>query len=188
LEFRRVLFRSASISGAWQVQVLAQPGIWAKTQKQLNALSDPVALEWDLSHLHSLDHIGAQLLWDTWGGKRPERLTLTAQHAALFDRLEQAGPLAFPATSNKLSPAAALHARVVGLGSHLTDLLALTGQLVLDLGRLLAQPWLGPWKEISANVFRTGYQALGITALVGFLIGVVLSYLSSLQLRTFGAD
>jgi ABC-type transport system involved in cytochrome bd biosynthesis fused ATPase/permease subunit len=36
--------------------------------------------------------------------------------------------------------------------------------------------------------FRTGTQALGITALVGFLIGVVLSYLSAQQLQTFGAD
>lgn len=27
-----------------------------------------------------------------------------------------------------------------------------------------------------------------MTALVGFLIGIVLSYLSSLQLKTFGAD
>lgn len=31
-------------------------------------------------------------------------------------------------------------------------------------------------------------QALGITALVGFLIGIVLSYLSSEQLQMFGAD
>ena len=179
---------TASVSGAWQVQVLAQPGVWAKTQKQLSDLSNPASLEWDLSHLDSLDHIGAQLLWDAWDGKRPERLTLAPQHETVFERLEQAGPLAFPTTSNKPSLAAALHARVVGVGGHLTDLVALTGQLVLDLGRLLMQPWRGPWKEISANIFRTGYQALGITALVGFLIGVVLSYLSSLQLRTFGAD
>ncbi|MCI0734099.1 MAG: ABC transporter permease, partial [Methylococcaceae bacterium] len=44
-----------------------------------------------------------------------------------------------------------------------------------------------PWKEISATIHETGGRALGITALVGFLIGIVVSYLSSLQLRTFGA-
>jgi phospholipid/cholesterol/gamma-HCH transport system permease protein len=46
----------------------------------------------------------------------------------------------------------------------------------------------GPWKELSANVYRTGFQALGITALVGSLIGVVLSYLSAQQLRAYGGD
>jgi len=45
-----------------------------------------------------------------------------------------------------------------------------------------------PWREISANLYRTGAQALGITAVVGFLVGIVLSYLSAQQLRSFGAD
>lgn len=179
---------TAFASGSWQVQALAQPGILAKTQKRLRALPNASTLEWDVSHISSLDHIGAQLLWDAWGGKRPERLVLAPQHEAFFERLEQAGRLAFPATTNRMSLPALLHARLLGLGSHITDLVALMGQLVLDTGRLLMKPWQGPWKEISANVFRTGYQALGITALVGFLIGVVLSYLSALQLRTFGAD
>lgn len=40
---------------------------------------------------------------------------------------------------------------------------------------------------MSATLYKAGAQALAITALVGFLIGIVLSYLSSEQLRTFGA-
>jgi len=59
---------------------------------------------------------------------------------------------------------------------------------VLDAVQLVRHPARVPIREISANIYRTGAQALGITALVGFLIGVVLSYLSSNQLRTFGAD
>jgi len=43
-------------------------------------------------------------------------------------------------------------------------------------------------REISLGVFHAGPQAMGILALVGFLIGVVLSYLSGDQLRRFGAD
>jgi phospholipid/cholesterol/gamma-HCH transport system permease protein len=39
-----------------------------------------------------------------------------------------------------------------------------------------------------ASMYRIGATALPITALVGFLIGVVLAYLMSQQLRKFGAD
>ena len=59
---------------------------------------------------------------------------------------------------------------------------------MIDLGTVIRQPRKMPWKEISANIFNMGFRALGITALVGILIGVVLSYLSAQQLRTFGGD
>jgi phospholipid/cholesterol/gamma-HCH transport system permease protein len=60
------------------------------------------------------------------------------------------------------------------------------GTFMGDFGRLLMRPSRGPWREISAQVYRVGAQALGITALVGFLIGIVLSYLSAQQLAVFG--
>ena len=70
---------------------------------------------------------------------------------------------------------------------HGRDLLILLGDILFDFARVIVQPLLGPWREISAQVFRTGTQALGILALVGFLIGIVLSYLSAQQLAVFGA-
>jgi phospholipid/cholesterol/gamma-HCH transport system permease protein len=45
-----------------------------------------------------------------------------------------------------------------------------------------------PWKETAANIYKAGALALPVTGLVGFLIGVTLSYLSALQLRSVGAD
>jgi phospholipid/cholesterol/gamma-HCH transport system permease protein len=74
------------------------------------------------------------------------------------------------------------------LWEHFIGLLTLSGQLSLDVKYLAGNPGRIPWREISANLYRTGAQALGITALVGFLIGVVLSYLSSRQLQAYGAD
>jgi phospholipid/cholesterol/gamma-HCH transport system permease protein len=62
------------------------------------------------------------------------------------------------------------------------------GQLLLDLLRLIRRPQDGPWRDISGHLFRIGATALPITALVGFLIGVVLAYLISRQLQQFGAD
>jgi phospholipid/cholesterol/gamma-HCH transport system permease protein len=75
-----------------------------------------------------------------------------------------------------------------GLADHAGALLRLLGQLSIDLVDVTLHPARIPLKEISANLYRTGSQALAVTALVGFLIGVVLSYLSGQQLHTFGAD
>jgi phospholipid/cholesterol/gamma-HCH transport system permease protein len=71
---------------------------------------------------------------------------------------------------------------------HILAWMTLMGQLVLDLGHLIKHPQHIPWKEISFTIYKAGVQALGITALLGFLIGLSLSYLSSLQLQRFGAE
>jgi phospholipid/cholesterol/gamma-HCH transport system permease protein len=64
----------------------------------------------------------------------------------------------------------------------------LLGQISLWAVRLVRNPREIPYKEVSAAVFRSGAQSLPITALVGLLIGIVLSYLSAEQLRELGAD
>jgi phospholipid/cholesterol/gamma-HCH transport system permease protein len=71
---------------------------------------------------------------------------------------------------------------------HFADALRLLGQLFLDLLLLVRSPLKGPWRDISGHLYRIGATALPITALVGFLTGVVLAYLMSRQLRQFGAD
>jgi phospholipid/cholesterol/gamma-HCH transport system permease protein len=78
--------------------------------------------------------------------------------------------------------------QVLSVGDHLAGIVMVLGQVVIDTIYMLRQPARIPWRELSANIYRTGAQALGITALVGFLIGVVLSFLSAQQLKLFGAD
>jgi len=71
---------------------------------------------------------------------------------------------------------------------HLRGFVRLTGELLLNLIQLARAPHRGPWRDLSGHLFRIGASALPITALVGFLIGVVLAYLTSQQLKQFGAD
>ncbi len=177
------------VVGCWRVHALADKAVITAIQQQLREHAKRDALTWDLSQLTALDHIGAQLLWNGWGKKRPSRLTLADHQQAFFERLEQAGDLAVPAipASSWLSLATLANLSQT-LRSHLVALIALLGQFAIDLGQFARRPSQGPWKEISANVFHIGTQALGITALVGFLIGVVLSFLSAQQLHTFGGD
>jgi phospholipid/cholesterol/gamma-HCH transport system permease protein len=180
---------TVTASGSWQIQVLARPGILRKIKNSLSRLPDHSTLVWDLSNVVAFDHIGAQLLWNAWKKKRPKHLVLAERHEEFFRRLEQAGPLEIPQPRPKSRLSlSALSSALQITGDHLLGFIALIGQFVKDLGRFATRPQRGPWKEISANIFHTGYQALGITALVGFLIGVVLSYLSAQQLAAFGAD
>ena len=180
---------TVTASGAWQVQALAQPAALRDVQTLLRRLPDAAALAWDLSGVTAMDHIGAQLLWNAWGRQRPPRLALCPGQEAFFLRLERAGPLTLPDTrTDPWFSIVSLHDTTRQLAGHLVGLVGLVGQLALDLGRFARAPWRGPWKEISANVHHIGYQALGITALVGILIGVVLSFLSAQQLHTFGGD
>ncbi|HYD81163.1 MAG TPA: ABC transporter permease [Paucimonas sp.] len=189
LTIRRTDRCQVAASGPWQVQALARQGVIGALRTTLAAVPADTAVEWDLSGIDALDHIGAQMFWNAWGKTRPQALTLAPQHRAVFERLEQASALALPAPPRPARFSMDRLGRpLLALTDHLLGFVGLIGQLVLDLGRFAARPARGPWKEISANVYRTGYQALGITALVGFLIGIVLSYLSAQQLHTFGGD
>jgi phospholipid/cholesterol/gamma-HCH transport system permease protein len=180
---------TAIAAGPWRVHALAQPGVMQDIQSTLRGLPAAASMHWDLSQMSDLDHIGAQFFWNAWNKARPPQLLLSPQQEHIFDRLEQAGALALPPPERHplLSLATLRHTLKLTV-AHLSGFVALIGQLMLDLGQFLGAPLRGPWKEISANVYHTGYQALGITALVGFLIGVVLSYLSAQQLHTFGGD
>jgi phospholipid/cholesterol/gamma-HCH transport system permease protein len=176
--------------GIWQVNALcAKRGSLEDIHRELSALSSDAGLEWDLTQVDSLDHIGAQVFWNAWGKHRPARLKLDPRQEDVFSRIEEA-------SLNELTRPRRIHLGwVIALGGgmlaffeHLHGFVLLIGQLMQDIWRFIRQPLTGPWKEISANVFHSGFQALGITALVGFLIGVVLSYLSAQQLRMFGGD
>jgi phospholipid/cholesterol/gamma-HCH transport system permease protein len=181
--------QSVVARGVWQVHALSDRGALKGINKMLGTLKDQPQLVWDLSEVSSLDHIGAQMFWTAWGKRRPDRLTLDPRQEELFARLEDASHLTYPRTrSSPLGWIIALGAGVLSLFEHLKSVILLIGQVVQDLFRFIRHPVTGPWREISANIYHSGFQALGITALVGFLIGIVLSYLSAQQLRMFGGD
>ncbi len=182
---------SVTLGGCWSAAAMAQPVVWDGLRGRLTALVSEVGQRgrWDLRGVDRLDHTGAQLLWNAWGRVWPaEVLALPAQRAML-DRVARysVGP---PKPQRR-----GLWQRFLGLGElvyqvvdHGRDLVRLVGQLLLDLMRLARSPKDGPWRDVSGHLYRIGATALPITALVGFLIGVVLAYLMAQQLRKFGAD
>jgi phospholipid/cholesterol/gamma-HCH transport system permease protein len=174
--------------GIWQVHALADRDAIKTISKTLASLKGK-ALPWDLSGITRLDHIGAQMFWNAWDKQRPASLKLAPKQEELFKRIEEATRAEVPRPRrSRLTWVMVLGFGMLSFFEHLHGFIRLIGQVVQDLFRFLRHPFTGPWREISANIFHAGFQALGITALVGFLIGVVLSYLSAQQLRTFGGD
>ena len=178
--------RYVRLSGEWTLARLPTPIAALELRLQRLSASDAV---WDLQAISRLDSAGAILLWRVWGRRWPASLEVPVLHRTA---LERAAAIPIDRRSaprpQRFAWVSALGALVLAAASNLRDVVALIGQLLLDCGHLLAHPGEFPWREFSANLFKSGAQALPVTALVGFLIGVVLSFLSSLQLKTFGAD
>ena len=145
---------------------------------------------WDCLNLEAIDSAGAMLLWRAWGRALPLQLEIKPEHWRVFERIQTADhePRATVAPASPLAGVVAVGSGAIGIGRHLADFIALIGQFGLNLIHVMRYPADLPKREISANLYKSGVRAMPVTALVGFLIGVVLSYLSALQLKQFGAD
>lgn len=178
------------LQGRWGAAELGQRASWKALTQTLRDHQVTPDVGWDLESLQWLDHIGAQLLWQHWQHQWPARVRTTEAQRAMIERVAR-----FQRAPLPQRPAMGLMDRVNQLGllvlralDHMRHLVELIGQLVLDLGYLIRHPRQGPWRDFSGHLYSMGAMALPITALVGFLIGVVLAYLMALQLRQFGAE
>jgi phospholipid/cholesterol/gamma-HCH transport system permease protein len=179
---RRIL-----LSGQWVLRHLSATTL-GRLREQLAACGRSADALWDLETLDGLDSSGALLLWQQWSERRPSQLRLRPEHEPLLLRLAQLPPAVQPPRRHLLAPVTRLGAAVLSGAVHLRELIALLGQLTLDLLGIVTRPTRIPWREISASIHKSGGRALLITGLVGLLIGVVLSYLSALQLRLLGGE
>ncbi|MCP5268601.1 MAG: ABC transporter permease [Zoogloeaceae bacterium] len=175
----------ARLSGAWTLACLPTP-IPALDQR-LRALVATGAA-WDLSAVTQLDSAGALLLWRAWGRTWPADIVVSDALRHVIERAAMVSTAVVPQAEKGPSPLVWLGEQLFSVIAHLRDGVTLIGALILDLLWLCAHPREIPVREILANIYKCGALALPVTALVGFLIGVVLSYLSSLQLRLFGAE
>ena len=187
LEFKdEADFTQVYLSGEWTLAMLPTP--LDLLQKRLRGYTAKNSA-WDLSSVSRLDSVGAVLLWQSWGRRWPDSLVATTEQRAIIERAAAVSPqLATQTAAWRWAWLAGLGDIALSLGKNLRDIVALVGQLTLDVAYLTLHPRDIPWREFSATLYKSGAQALPVTALVGFLIGVVLSYLSSLQLKMFGAD
>lgn len=173
------------LSGHWTLAAMLPDltGLQAQLAPQRS-----VDVVWDLSALSRLDSAAAVLLWRTWGNAWPARLEISPLHRQVLERVaELPHEIAMP-PALRIHPIEFIGSLLLKAGRNLQGMIVLFGQLLLDVAFLFKHPADIPWREFTANIYKSGAQALPVTALVGFLIGITISYLSALQLKSFGAD
>jgi phospholipid/cholesterol/gamma-HCH transport system permease protein len=185
---RRDGVSTITLSGRWTLAAIADEA--ERLALRLSGPGHGADATWDATAIEALDSAGAMLLWRAWGRRLPELLLARPEHLRVFDRIGKADhePPGVVAPRSPFEAVITVGGAAIGFGRHVVDFIALVGQLALDCLHLTRRPADLPRREISANLYKSGVRAMPVTALVGFLIGVVLSYLSALQLKQFGAD
>lgn len=150
----------------------------------------------DLSGLEALDTAGASLIAGLQNrmktaGKAVEISGASAPQEGLIEKVEA---VTFPAPSpDTQRPRLSDH--IAQLGFHTAEgartfgsLLSFMGMVVASLLYTLTHPARLRGTALFAQMQQTGYNAVPIIALMGFLIGIVLAYQGAAQLRQFGAE
>jgi len=173
-----------NIRGSWDIRAVRERP--CELLERLRSVGTSEA-RWDLTQIKDIDAAGATVIWQAWNRTRPRNLLLRPEDAWVWDNLaalslERAGD-----STGERTRADALRG-VRSMLAATADIIALLGAVAVDSVALLRSPQDIPRREITATIFRSGAQALAISGLVGFLIGIVLSYLSGEQLRDIGAE
>jgi len=179
-----------AISGALHVRNLSEAEV---ELRQLEGVGDT---QLDMSQLSHLDTAGAYLLHKlrarlAESGAQLEFCNLQADHLALIDRVGAAMPKPEPVQAPRASVTDLLERlgrKVAGAGMFLVELVAMLGLFLARLAYLLRRPSEFRLTALVHHCDQVGWKAVPIVALMGFLIGVVLAFQGSVQLRQFGAE
>jgi phospholipid/cholesterol/gamma-HCH transport system permease protein len=174
-------------SGAWTFSGLKERR--AELVRDFAALEREPAerIAWDLTAITALDDAGA--VWLAGALRGSENVEVAPRHREMLTQVGKG--LLVQREREKFDPLWVVDAvgrNAISAGIHIRDGITLLGQLALDVAWLLRRPQEWPLREFSASIFRAGVTALPVTMLVGFLVGIVLTYLSALQLKRYGAD
>jgi phospholipid/cholesterol/gamma-HCH transport system permease protein len=69
-----------------------------------------------------------------------------------------------------------------------TEMMTFVGDLVAALTHMLGHPRDVRWGDVLFSMRRAGSEGLPIVALISLLIGLIIAFMSSLQLKQFGAN
>jgi phospholipid/cholesterol/gamma-HCH transport system permease protein len=90
-----------------------------------------------------------------------------------------------PAARGLLQAAGELTLR---LKVELAAVLSFVGHATRAVGGVATSPRSLPWRDVARHLEKVGADGLPIVVLIGFLIGLIVAFQSTIQLRIFGAE
>jgi phospholipid/cholesterol/gamma-HCH transport system permease protein len=182
--------RAARGTGSWTVHGVAD------LERRIERLPWPDAGEVvvDAAGIAALDTSGAWLLHRTAQALRAKGLAvriegLRPEFDALLglisSRAAGAGVVPPPPPPG---PLASVGLKAWSEAQNVVGFLAFVGESFAALLRSLLQPRRIRWRAILHNMETAGFDALPITGLLSFLMGIVIAYQGADQLRRFGAN
>ena len=70
----------------------------------------------------------------------------------------------------------------------MNKVVSFTGEIIIDLAATCFNPRLVRWSDVIFYMRRVGVEGLPIISLIALLLGLILAFMSSLQLKQFGAN
>jgi phospholipid/cholesterol/gamma-HCH transport system permease protein len=176
-------------AGAWTVHGIAE----LEERLQTRSWPDGGDVVIDGSAISVLDTSGAWLLHRTVRAmeKQGRKVRVQGLRGEFSSLLQLIASREIPADVATLTPPT----RLTRLGQHAWSgllgtlgYLSFVGESFTVLLRVLMQPRRLRWRPILHNVQTAGVEALPITGLLSFLMGIVIAYQGADQLQRFGAN
>lgn len=167
--------------------------LWDHLSRTTHDAGRGAALDFDMSGVHSLDGAAMALLAQARTELRQR--DVQSEFVGASESIQRLIHL----YGGDASVAKAKRRRAVGtldqlgqatlkLASECQLMLAFIGQMVLSALGVLRAPRSANWKDLAPTMERTGADAVPIVLMINFLVGLVMAFQASVQLKQFGAN
>ncbi len=150
----------------------------------------------DMAGVNELDTLGAWLLERLVRGARPgpsnaQFIGLSAHYRGLIEEMHGVNLRPRPSSGRRNGALEVLDKvgrAAVQFGADFVEFVDMLGQLGVALGRIIRHPHRLRLTSAIYHLFRVGWQAVPIMALITFLIGGIIAQQGIFHFRKFGAD
>jgi len=166
---------------------------WTPLRAKLNHLS-PHTVTINASGLSYCDSSGVGLILhiQAFQISRQRKCQIQGLDPRYQSLLELLDPGTFEISPAKRSALTRLSEQVgqttVSVCQDMHNQIGFVGEVVAKGARLLVQPHTLRWNDTLTLAEKSGADALGITGLLGFLIGLILAFQSAVAMKQFGAE